>query len=228
MRLTALAIVSTIMLLSAIEAQTIASVAFAGNKFQVNLLRTDFEVNTAYAGPLFEITPPCSFDDWSHNVNWGAAGTGRVSHPNERTITTDHIFSKIGKHNIVLDLAFHCRDTAPGKTSAMPANFEISVHPRVPVCCFSIDQRSLRGGEPVNGILTLTSAAPPSGTRVTIRSDNDAIPSTDVVVPPGDTAVAFSLATKKVQKTMVVRLQAQMIGRSQTSQIVLQSTSEDK
>ena len=92
-----------------------------------------------------------------------------------------------------------------------PATRPDVVTPATGLAQISLDNTSLMGGEPAQGTVTLTSAAPAAGVIVTLSSNSSmaGVPGT-VTVAAGATSTTFTVTTQPVQSTTDVTIVASL------------------
>src|SRR5262249_45842003 len=77
------------------------------------------------------------------------------------------------------------------------------------------------GGEPVNGVVTLTGAAPSGGAVVSLSANDPLSVAATVSVPAGDTKAVFAVGTRAVGGTINATVTASYGAATQTPTITL-------
>lgn len=89
----------------------------------------------------------------------------------------------------------------------------------------NLTQTTVVGGSVVGGTVAISSPAPAGGVAVTLWSGDDVRVPAEVVIPPGQTYVGFSVATNPTSQPLYVRIQASTSNsRQQTFLQVMPST----
>ena len=90
-----------------------------------------------------------------------------------------------------------------------------------------VSPSSVTGGSPTQGVVTLSSAAPPGGATVALSSSNGvvAIVPANVTVAPGATNVVFSISTTSVSASTPVTISASYAGTTKSATLTVNSAS---
>lgn len=72
----------------------------------------------------------------------------------------------------------------------------------------NLNQTTVVGGAVVGGTVAISSPAPAGGVAVTLWSGDDVRVPPEVIIPPGQTYVGFSVATNATSSPLYVRIQA--------------------
>jgi hypothetical protein len=165
-----------------------------------DLLRTDFEANVDYtAEPVVKLNMPCAFDDWAKSIAWNFddGKWENLSHKDDSGIVySARIFSdgEVGTRRVAVSALVHCKGTPGNHRPHFTQGHEAlnyTVHKQVPVESATFvgpDKDTIRSGKTARLRLMIAGFAPPSGTRVFLKSSKPAVANVPayIVVPQGD------------------------------------------
>jgi hypothetical protein len=148
----------------------------------VHLSRTSFETGFTYESePIAEARISCQAYHWSVIVDWGDGsppellGHAAPYHLGDRTapgsyaLLSTHRYLRRGTYKADVRLLVNCS----GRDSKLVGHYgiDIGVYDHIPVKSFAVADQSAKRGSEVVLLISLASAAPPSGTRLFLRSD---------------------------------------------------------
>jgi hypothetical protein len=176
---------------------------------------TNYEVGVPFEAPFGNVMTSCYADDWSVAVDWGdgqggsavtrhnavsgGCGAGSCIYPGTSQVwDTAHIFQNAGDYTAKLVVRVHCWKTPPG-TGPFSSSTPVKVWGRVPVKELKVTPDSAPAGAKVKLTITLGAPAPPSNTRVDLKSSPDVFTDLprNVTIPSKSTELTILLTLKK-------------------------------